>query len=501
MAMKVAMPEMGEGVTEATIIQWLKKEGDTVEQYEPLVEVNTDKVDYEVPSPVSGTILKITVASDAVVEVDTILCWIGEPGEEIPEGDDDMPVVEPAAAPPAPTPPPPPAPTPTPSPAPVQAVVPPPPTAPTGSGLAGFISPLVARVAVEHNVDLGRVTGTGNGGRITKNDILRFVQSGGAASAPVAQVNGGALNTFISPLVGRLSAEHNIDLTRVTGTGKDARITKKDIQRVIDAGGVDPIPPVVSAPVSTADPGSAPAPASTAPAPIAAKVPGPIPGTTVKLDPVRRSIAKHMLHSVQTSPHVSTIMEADLTNLSAHRSANKAIFARDGAKLTFTVYFVSAIVTALKTYPMVNSSWSDDGVIIHKDINVGMATSLGADGLIVPVIKHADSLSLLGIARAVNDLADRARAKQLTPDEVRGGTFTITNHGGTGSLFATPIINQPQCGILGTGMIQKRAVVINDAIAIRPMVYLGLTFDHRILDGAVADYFLGTIKQVLEDWA
>lgn len=481
MPTKVAMPEMGEGITEATIIQWLIKEGDVVEQYDPLVEVNTDKVDTEVPSPVAGTILKIMVVPDDVVEVHNVLCWIGEPDEEIPEDADDMPAAEPVtAAPPAPTP------TPTPAPAPIATA--PAATAPTGSSLAGFISPIVARVATENRVDLGRVSGTGNGGRITKDDVLRYIQTGGASSAPMGQMNGVTRNTFYSPLVKRLSTEHNLDLDRITGTGQDGRITKNDINRVIDAGGIDPIALVIGVPVSASPP------------PIVAKVPGPTPGTTVKLDAVRRSIAKHMVHSKHTSPHVSTFMEADLTNISAHRAANKVAFASDGAKLTFTVYFVSAIVTALKLYPMVNSSWTDDGVIVQKDINVGMATSLGADGLIVPVIKNADSLSLLGIARSVNDLAKRAREKQLKPDEVRGGTFTITNHGGSGSLYATPIINQPQCGILGVGMIQKRAVVINDAIAIRPMVYIGLTFDHRILDGAVADYFLGTIKQVLEEW-
>jgi 2-oxoglutarate dehydrogenase E2 component (dihydrolipoamide succinyltransferase) len=215
---------------------------------------------------------------------------------------------------------------------------------------------------------------------------------------------------------------------------------------------------------------------------------------------VRRTIADHMVSSKHTSPHVSTVMEADMSRVVAHREANKAAFARDGAKLTFTAYFIAAIVAALKAYPFVNSSWSDDGIIIHNEINIGMATSLGEEGLIVPVIKKADHLSMLGLARNINDLANRARAKQLQPDEVKGGTFTITNHGISGSLFATPIINQPQCGILGVGAIQKRAVVINDAIAIRPMAYISLTFDHRILDGAIADYFLGKVVESLTGW-
>jgi 2-oxoglutarate dehydrogenase E2 component (dihydrolipoamide succinyltransferase) len=193
-------------------------------------------------------------------------------------------------------------------------------------------------------------------------------------------------------------------------------------------------------------------------------------------------------------------MEADLSRVVAHREAQKEIFTRDGVNLTFTAYFISAIVAGLKTYPIVNSSFTEEGILIHKEINIGMATSLGEAGLIVPVIKNADSLSLLGIAKTVNDLANRARNKQLKPDEVKGGTFTLTNHGTSGSLFATPIINQPQCGILGVGVIQKRVVVIDDAIAIRPMVYISLTFDHRILDGAIADYFLGEVVKSLQNW-
>jgi 2-oxoglutarate dehydrogenase E2 component (dihydrolipoamide succinyltransferase) len=193
-------------------------------------------------------------------------------------------------------------------------------------------------------------------------------------------------------------------------------------------------------------------------------------------------------------------MEVDLSRVVAHREANKAAYAKDGANLTFTVYFIASTVAALKTYPLVNTSWSDHGIILHKEINIGMATSLGEEGLIVPVIKNADELSILGLARSINDLSNRARAKKLQPDEVKGGTFTITNHGTSGSLFATPIINQPQCAILGVGAIQKRAIVIEDAIAIRPMVYISLTFDHRILDGAIGDYFLGKVVESLLSW-
>ena len=230
------------------------------------------------------------------------------------------------------------------------------------------------------------------------------------------------------------------------------------------------------------------------------------PDTFIKHTPIRKAIAAHMLESKRSSPHVLTVMEVDMSRVTAHRAANKAAFELDGAYLTYTAYFMSAIVAGLKAYPLVNSSWSEEGVVVHAAINLGMATSLGEEGLIVPVIKGANGLSLLGMARAVNDLAARARAKKLQPDEVRGGTFTLTNHGVSGSLLAMPIINQPQCGILGVGALQKRAVVItdsfgNDSIAIRPMVYLSFVFDHRILDGASADWFLAKVKETLENWS
>jgi 2-oxoglutarate dehydrogenase E2 component (dihydrolipoamide succinyltransferase) len=214
---------------------------------------------------------------------------------------------------------------------------------------------------------------------------------------------------------------------------------------------------------------------------------------------IRRAIAEHMVRSKHTSPHVTTVFEVDFTAVAENRAANKQTFARDGAKLTFTPYIISAIVKALKAHPLVNSSWDEKGIMLHKAIHVGMAAAI-EEGLIVPVIKHADSLSLLGLARTVNDLAERARNGRLTPDEVRGGTFTLTNHGTSGSLFATPIINQPQCGILGVGKIEKRVKVINNAIAIRLLAYASLTFDHRILDGASADAFMTTFKQTLESW-
>ncbi|MDH5506350.1 MAG: 2-oxo acid dehydrogenase subunit E2, partial [Anaerolineae bacterium] len=333
--------------------------------------------------------------------------------------------------------------------------------------------------------------GSGPAGRVTKQDVLTHTP-GRPVPSPAAPLPAaaGPRSTFISPVVARLVGQHNINIAYVPGTGKDGRVTKKDIEIYVAAG--KPVPAAAPPPAPIAAPAAAPAP------PVISTVE---PGSLLKFTPVRKSIAKHMVHSKHTSPHVTTVMEVDMSRVWAHRAANKHAFNAQGVNLTFTVYFMAATTAALQAYPIVNSSWTDEGIAVHQHINIGMATSLGEDGLIVPVLKGMAGLSLFDIAHAVNDLAERARSKKLVPDEVQGGTFTITNHGTSGSLFASPIINQPQAAILGTGMIQKRAVVINDAIAIRPMVYLGLTIDHRILDGAIADYFLGHIKHSLESWA
>jgi 2-oxoglutarate dehydrogenase E2 component (dihydrolipoamide succinyltransferase) len=287
---------------------------------------------------------------------------------------------------------------------------------------------------------------------------------------------------FISPVVAKIAAEHGVDLSQVRGTGLNGRITKNDVLNFIESE------------KQTAN--DRPQTVIHRPSPIVAGEGDQLIRHTV----IRKQIAEHMVMSKHTSPHVLTVMEADMSKVIRHRAANKDLFARDGVNLTFTAYFMMAIVAGLKAYPLVNSSWTEEGLLIHKAINIGMATSLGEEGLIVPVIKGADNLSLLAMARAVNDLANRARAKKLQPDEVKGGTFTLTNHGVSGSLFAFPVINQPQCGILGVGAMQKRVVVVEDAIAIRPMVYLSFVFDHRILDGASADWFLAKVKETLENW-
>ncbi|HQN42919.1 MAG TPA: dihydrolipoamide acetyltransferase family protein [Anaerolineaceae bacterium] len=444
MATQVIMPQLGESVVEGTVTKWLKKEGEPIQEFESLLEVNTDKVDSEIPSPAGGTLLKILVPEGTTVRAGTVIAWIGQPGEVLP---DSPAPVDLHAAPAA------------------QAAAETKPTASVATGRdrdLGFISPVVARLAREQNVDLYQVKGTGEGGRITKKDVLAYLASGGAAP-----------KTAPEPAAWETPGEG--DLFRPT-----------ELQF---AGG---------APGTTPAPKPAASPAQPLPRPDLSPAPG---DRLVPLSTMRKAIADHMVMSKRTSPHVSTIMEADLSRVIAHRQTNKAEFERSGVNLTFTAYFVAAAAAALRAYPLVNSSWTDQGVLIHGAINIGMATALGEEGLIVPVIKQADNLSLLGLARSINDLAARARAHQLRPDEVKDGTFTITNHGIGGSLFAMPVISQPQCAILGVGAIKKRPVVVEgDAIAVRSMVYLSLTFDHRILDGSSGDGFLAKIVEVLEQW-
>jgi 2-oxoglutarate dehydrogenase E2 component (dihydrolipoamide succinyltransferase) len=402
MSTNVLVPRLGEGVEEVAVTGWRKRVGDSVNELEPLLEVESDKVTVEVPAPASGVLLKIEKKEGESAKVGELLAVIGMAGESVEDGES-VKGVE------------------------ISEIVLNGERAtlnaqrPTASG---FISPVVAKIAAEHGVDLSQVKGTGLNGRVTKNDILAFVEN-------ETKTMDNRPQTVVHPPSSTVADEND---------------------------------------------------------------------QLIKHSTMRKSIAERMVESKRASPHVLTVMEADMSRVVKHRAANKAAFERDGVHLTFTAYFMSAIVAGLKAYPWVNSSWTDEGVLIHKAVHIGMATSLGEEGLIVPVVKGADNLSLLAMARAVNDLANRARSKKLQPDETKGATFTLTNHGVSGSLFAFPIINQPQCGILGVGAMQKRAVVIDDAIAIRPMVYLSFAFDHRILDGASADWFLAKVKDTLENW-
>jgi 2-oxoglutarate dehydrogenase E2 component (dihydrolipoamide succinyltransferase) len=448
MGTKVVMPQLGESVVEGTISKWLKQEGDSVEEYEPIMEVSTDKVDTEVSAPAAGTLLKIYIPEGETVQAGTLLAFIGEPGEAIPEPE--APIGVHAAPAPAPA-----AANPTGGTDGTLAQV-----RPDGNGTSPHVTPVVARIAAEHNIDVRQIPGTGRGGRVTKKDILAFIEQGGPAAPAPAEA---AAPPWETPGSGDLFKPTEEIYAATSGTPAPA-----------------PTPPPGAAPVG-------------------------LPGELIPLTNMRRRIADHMVDSaLRKAPHVSTVFEVDMSAVVAHRAANKEAFAQQGANLTYTAYIVAACSAALRAYPMVNSSWTDEGILLKPEVNIGVAAATDA-GLIVPVVKGVDSLSLLGIARAVNDLAARARVSQLKPDDVYGGTFTISNHGVSGSLFATPIINQPQAAVMGVGMVQKRAVVVtdaagNDAIAIRPMMYIGLSFDHRIIDGAVADYFLAHVKETLENW-
>jgi len=431
MATKLIAPRPGEGVEELTVVTWLKKVGDHVDEFESVVELETDKVVTEFPSPIAGTLLRIDVQVGEAVKVGESMGLVGEPGEE--SAVESAPIAQQAQA-----------------------------------------ETKVEKVT-ESQPEPQPVVQT----PVSKETTEKQTEGGPAASAG-----------FLSPLVRKMLEENHLEAAQIKGSGHDGRITKADVEAYL----ASPQPTKSTETVVKAQ--SAPA---------VATQPQDLEGQLIPHTSTRRQIAERMVNSVLTSPHVLTVMEADMSNVLAHRSRNKAEFAKAGINLTLTAYFIAAITEALKQHQMINASWTDEGLAVHKDINLGMAVALGDGGLIVPVIKKAQNLSLQGIAETVNDLAERARAKRLKTDEVRGGTFTLTNHGTGGSLFASPIINQPQLGILGTGTMQKRAIVLTDAngqdsIAIRPMIYLSLVFDHRAIDGESGDAFLRTVKQQIENW-
>lgn len=419
MATKLIAPRPGEGVEELTVVSWLKNVGDHVDEFESVVELETDKVVTEFPSPVAGTLLRIDVQVGEAVKVGECMGIIGQPGETADQANQEK--------------------------APASDEIPPAATAPD--------PPSEDKTPIKP-----------------------------------AEAGSGAPTRFLSPLVKKMLEDHKLDPSSIKGSGHDGRITKADVEAYLAS----------PQPARAAEPA-----AKTQTSPIS--LPSDVEGQLIPHTSTRRQIAERMVSSILTSPHVLTVMEADMSRVLAHRAKNKDDFAKAGINLTLTAYFISALTQALKLHPLVNASWTDEGLMVYKDINLGMAVALGDGGLIVPVIKKAQNLSLQGIAEAVNDLAERARAKRLKPDEVRGGTFTLTNHGTGGSLFASPIINQPQLGILGTGILQKRAIVLtdangNDSIAIRPMIYLSLVFDHRAIDGESGDAFLRNVKTTIETW-
>jgi pyruvate dehydrogenase E2 component (dihydrolipoamide acetyltransferase) len=516
MSVSVTMPRLGESVTEGTVTRWLKNEGDHVEADEPLLEVSTDKVDTEVPSPASGTLTSIKVREDETVEIGVELAVIGQDGapaaesapqaaappaaESAPQAVAPQPVVPQAVAPqpvvpqaaqPAP-PPPPPAPL---TPAPVQPAVPQAEPTPTANGaprwapsrapqaqaveaaeeeddLAGtYVTPLVRKLASEYGVDLSTIAGTGVGGRIRKSDVLAAAERAAAAKAETAPTAAAAP-----------SAEEIAPATAYA-------------------------PPPAQLPGAEAAPVAAPVPAAEPGAPVAASAPVPAVarGQVEKMSRLRQTIASRMVESLHVSAQLTTVVEVDVTKIARLRERAKAAFeAREGVKLSFLPFFAVATVEALKAHPALNASIDTEAKTItyHDAEHLGIAVDTER-GLLAPVIHNAGDLNLSGLARKIAELAERTRTNKISPDELSGGTFTLTNTGSRGALFDTPIINQPQVGILGTGAVVKRPVVVTDpelgeTIAIRSMVYLALTYDHRIVDGADAARFLGTIKTRLE---
>jgi 2-oxoglutarate dehydrogenase E2 component (dihydrolipoamide succinyltransferase) len=432
MPTKVIMPQMGESVAEGTVTKWLKKVGTRVERDEPLFEISTDKVDAEIPAPASGVLTEIVVKENETVPVNTVVGWI----------DSEVAAVGEAAA----------------------AKVEAPPAAPPAARAAGRPVPPAAPVAAAPGPAMQAPA-----------------PPPAAIPAPPAPPRAGKVRS--SPLVRRIAREHNVDLTQVRGTGLEGRISKKDILAYL----------AHPAAAVAAVPGPPQAPAG-------GRMVFTGPTEVVPMTPMRRQIAEHMVASKRTSAHVSTVFEVEMTRIVELMARQGEEFERrHGLKLTYTPFFVRAVVEAIREFPIVNSSVEGTNIIYRRDMNIGVAVALET-GLIVPVIKHADEKNFLGIARAVKDLAERARTKHLSVDDVQGGTFTITNPGVFGGLFGTPIINQPQVAILGVGAIEKRPVVRQDAMAICSMVYLVLTFDHRIIDGALADQFMGRVKALLENW-
>jgi len=436
MATKVLMPQLGESVTEGTITRWLVKPGDVVNKYDPLAEVSTDKVNAEVPSTVSGRIAEIVVAEGETVSVGTHILSIEESGEAGAATEAVAAPSQPAAA----------AATPQPTPA----VAPPSATAPE---------------TVE--------AGAGNTGQKQR----------------------------YSPAVMRLAQENGIDLALVRGTGAEGRITRKDVQLFIEQGGMNTVAAPAAQPAVAATPAPAAAPAVSVPAkeaPVTYDIPVATGDQIIPLTPVRKTIASRMVQSKHEAPHAWTMVEVDVTNLVNFRNQVKDEFKRkEGVNLTFLPFFIKAVVEALKEYPILNSTWGGDKIIVKKDINISIAVAT-EDALYVPVIKAADQKSVYGIAKSIEDLAHRTRTGKLTMDDMSGGTFTVNNTGSFGSVLSTPIINAPQAAILSVESIVKRPVVVNDMIAIRSMVNLCLSLDHRVLDGLVCGRFLQSVKQKLE---
>ena len=510
----VIMPQMGESIAEGTVTKWLKKIGDAVKRDEPLFEISTDKVDAEIPSPIAGVLTEILIQPGTTVEVGTVVGRIGVAGSAVAAPAPGAPALAapaPAGAPPAR----PAAVAPPPTPAPAPRPPAPTPVADSFSG-GNFVaerpregmttgelrmarsSPVVRKIAQEYGVDINEVPGTGLGGRVTREDILSYVESRKSAAirrdappapyapTPVAPppapfavrppVAPPPVPALLPPPVPRVPV-----VTPVADSGPTT-------MRFNTVSGVPAPAPTPAPPVPSTQTGSV------ASRPAGARV------EIVPMSPIRKKTSEHMVMSKRTSAHVSTVWEVDMTRVAMLRAKYKPLYEeRSGVNLTYTPFIVKAATDAIKAFKILNASVEGDSIAYHKDINVGIAVALDW-GLIVPVVPAADEKNVLGLARAVNDLGERARTKKLKVEEVQGGTFTITNPGVFGSLFGTPIIPQPQVAILGVGTIEKRPVVRDDAIAIRTMAYFCLTFDHRIIDGSEADKFMAHLKNGLQNF-
>jgi 2-oxoglutarate dehydrogenase E2 component (dihydrolipoamide succinyltransferase) len=422
----VMMPQMGESIAEGTIVRWIKKVGDAIDRDEPLFEISTDKVDAEIPSPAAGVLTEIRVKEGETVAVNSVVAIIGGADEAV-------------AAPPVSD-------------------------APPADALP--------EAAVGQADTQKPSTGSSQGLELQPSQATE------SASPETASTREELRRQKSSPLVRRIARDHNIDIGRIRGSGLSGRVTKHDILSFLESGRA-----------------ASPSPRDAPPA-------GPVfkSGENVQIVPMsimRRKIAEHMVLSVRTSPHVYSVYEVSFARVSALREKKKLAYEAAGAKLTFTAFIAKAAVEALRQFPIVNASIDGDNIVYKKDINLGIAVAI-ENGLIVPVIRNADEKNLMALSRAIDDLANRARTKKLNPEEVQGGTFTITNPGVFGALYGLPLINQPQAAIMGVGAIEKRAIVIDDAIAIRPMCHITLGYDHRLVDGADAGRFLTFFKERME---
>ena len=474
MAKQVVMPQMGESVAEGTIVRWLKQVGDAVERDEPLFEISTDKVDAEIPSPVAGVLSEVKVKEGETVPINTVVGLIDEAASKKPASAPGATAGKPAAAPAKEAPP----------------VSSPQGDGDTSGGRMGPYAPIAPTSALPPPI----ATAGKPVAPIARRTTAPAPASPGL-SKPWSAAEARELR--LSPVVRKIAREHHVDVRNIAGSGEGGRVTKGDILAYIEAG--QPVAP--GAPTAPIAPGI----------PVASSAPllAPNPSATAGLSAdkyertamsvMRRKIAEHMVMSKRTSPHVHSAFEIDFTKVDEIRKAKKAEYEKAGGKLTYMSFITKACADALKKVPIVNASVDGVDIVYKKDINIGVAVALDW-GLIVPVVKNADKMSLLEISKAIADVAARAREKKLKPEDVQGGTFTITNPGVFGALFGMPIISQPQVAIVGVGAVEKRPVVVDDAVTIRLRAYMTIGYDHRVIDGAIADEFMQVVKKTIEGW-